>query len=183
MENKNLKAKLEALLFVLAEPIALKKLGELLKVDEETLKNELAALKEDLNDENRGLWITEIGNQVQLTTKPDFSHLLEEVMKGELTEELTPSSLETLSIIAYLGPVTRAMVEYIRGVNSSFIIRSLLLRGLIQRLEEKKSNAYLYDLSFEFLRRLGLSDKGKLPDYEKYHDLMKMLNNEAGLQD
>lgn len=179
MEKNNLRATLEALLFVLSEPISTKRLAEILEVAEESVKEALEALREDFNKEGRGLWLTQMGREVQLTTKPQFAGLLEKVIKSELKEELTSSSLETLSIIAYLGPISRAIVDYIRGVNSSFILRSLLLRGLIQRLEEKRSNAFLYDLSFDFMRHLGISRKEELPEYEKYQELAKILNNET----
>ncbi len=177
--DSNLKAKLEALLFVLAEPISVKKLSQILGLSEQDIKDALAGLSEDFKNEGRGLGLTEIADEFQLTTKPEFGNLLQEVMKAELTEDLTPSSLETLTLVAYLGPVSRAMVEYVRGVNSSFIMRSLLLRGLIQRLEEKKANAFLYDVSLDFLKHLGLSSKRELPDYEKYQEMMKALNNET----
>ncbi len=177
--DSNLKAKLEALLFVLAEPVSAKKLSQILDLGEPDIRDALSGLGEDFKNEGRGLWLTEINGEFQLTTKPKFGNLLQEVMKAELTEDLTPSSLETLTIVAYLGPVSRAMVEYIRGVNSSFIMRSLLLRDLIQRMEEKKANAFLYDVSLDFLKHLGLSSKKELPDYEKYEAMMKALNNET----
>ncbi len=178
-ETKNLRGALEALLFVLAEPISYRKLSEILKTDIASLKQEVAGLREDLSLETRGLAISEIGNEIQLTTKPEFSGLLQGVIKSEIASELTPSSLEALSIVAYLGPISRPFIDFIRGVNSSFILRSLLLRGLVQRSEEKRSNAYLYEPSFEFLRHLGVARQEDLPDYEKYQELGKTLKNDS----
>ncbi len=178
MEN-DLRAQIEALLFVLSEPVPLKKLSEILNIDIEKIREEVSLLRQDLENENRGLWLIEVNNEIQITTKPEFAGLLEGLIKAELNEELTPSSIDTLSIIAYLGPVSRATVDYIRGVNSTFILRSLLLRGLVQRLDEKVSNAFMYDLSFEFLKHLGISRKEDLPDYSKYEGIGKAINNES----
>ena len=85
---------------------------------------------------------------------------------------LTPASLETLAIIAYLGPCNRALIEYVRGVNSTFILRSLMIRGLVERKPDpKRMNTFLYQVSFDFLRHMGLTRQGDLPDYEKYRKL------------
>jgi segregation and condensation protein B len=82
-----------------------------------------------------------------------------------------------LSIISYAGPITRADIEYIRGVNSSFTVRSLLMRGLIEReVDPKRANAYIYSASFDLLRHLGLSNNEDLPEYQKYKDLVAHLH-------
>jgi segregation and condensation protein B len=80
--------------------------------------------------------------------------------------------LETLAIISYKGPMTRPEIDNIRGVNSSFIIRNLLIRGLIERdLDVKKSNAYVYKISFELLRKLGLEKIEQLPGFQEYNSI------------
>ena len=82
-----------------------------------------------------------------------------------------------MSIIAYSGPISRADIEYIRGVNSSFTIRNLLLRGLIERtVDPKRANAYIYSASFDLIKRLGLSGISELPDYEKYRQMVSHLH-------
>lgn len=178
--NKKLQAQLEALLFIYGEPIDIKKMAGILAATEDEIKNGLALLEEELRRDERGLVLIQDKNRVQLVTKPEFSKLLEDITKEEFTEDLTPASLEALSIVAYAGPITRADIEYIRGVNSSFILRSLLMRGLIERsADPKRPQAYIYSASFEFLKKIGLSKSEDLPEYKKYNDLVKLLYEET----
>ncbi len=176
----NIVPKLEALLFIYGEPIDTKKLVKVLSLSEEEVKNGLVLLEEELKRNERGLALIWDKDRVQLVTKAEFSKLLEDITKEEFTEDLTPAALETLSIVAYAGPITRADMEYIRGVNSSFILRSLLIRGLVERSPDpKRPNAYIYSASFDILKKLGLSKTKDLPNYQKYNDLVKLLYEET----
>ena len=123
-------AELEALLFLYGEPIALDKAAKLLGVNGNKLTELLAELKKSLSDSNRGLVLVENKGSVQLGTNPDLSFLTEKLIKEEFQENLTPASLEALTIIAYAGPITRAEIDFIRGVNSTFILRNLYLQSL-----------------------------------------------------
>ena len=90
-------------------------------------------------------------------------------MKSEFSEELSRAAIETAAIIAYQGPITRAEIEYVRGVNSSFILRGLLMRGLVERIENPKdARSYLYRISFDFLKHLGLTKIEDLPQYQEF---------------
>lgn len=171
-------AQLEALLFIYGDALDFKKISKTLGIDEEKMKEAAKILSEDLQKENRGLFLIQDKEKIQLTTKPDFAKLLEDVIKEELHENLTPAALETLSIIAYAGPMTRAELEYIRGVNSSFTLRNLLIRGLIERSPDpKRGNVFLYNPSFELLKHLGISRAEDLPEYEKFKSLIEKLRN------
>lgn len=184
MNTNTMTSKLEALLFIYGEPIELKKMAKILGEKEADVKAGLEELEKELAREERGLMLVQDKDKVQLVTKSEFSKLLEEITKQEFTEALTPAALETLSIIAYAGPITRADVEYIRGVNSSFTIRALLMRGLVERqTDPKRSNAYLYSTSFDLLRHLGLSKNEDLPEYKKYKDLVSMLHQALDQKD
>lgn len=166
-------AALEALLFIHGEPIVLKKIGETLKISAEETKELLAEFEKRLAAEGRGLHLISMDTQVQLATKPELNPALEDFVKSELSEELTPASLEVLSIVSYLGPISRSRMEYIRGVNSSFILRNLLLRGLVERYPDPEYTlAYLYQPSFELLRHLGVKSAKDLPEYEKFKTLL-----------
>jgi segregation and condensation protein B len=172
-KNKNLTGAIEAILFVYGEPMEIKKLAKLLKTSEAAAKEAIKGLEQQLAAENRGLKLiskdSPAGISVQLATKPEFAPLLENFIKEEFKENLTPASLETLSLIAYMGPISRAQIDYYRGVNSAFILRSLLIRGLIERrLDPKKTNVYLYELSFDLLKYLGISKVEDLPEYEEF---------------
>jgi segregation and condensation protein B len=170
----NLETKIEALLFLYGEPVEMKKLAKILDVQSGALRNGIDTLKNSLQD--RGLHIIETENKVQLTTKPSLKEFLTGVVDEEFDTGLTPASMETLAIIAYLGPCRRSIVEYIRGVNSSFILRSLMIRGLVEREQDPgKANTYLYKITFDFLRHMGLDSVRGLPNHEKYRDLLTMF--------
>ncbi len=166
---------LEALLFYYGEPLSLKKIAKFLSLKENEAQDLAADLKTRLEtDRSRGLALLFRGNDVQLGTKPEFQEIGKKLIADEFREELSPASLETLSIIAYLGPIPRSKIDYLRGVNSSFTLRSLLMRGLIDRnLEAEHGNQYYYQTSFDFLKHLGLNEAKNLPEYEKYRNLLQ----------
>ena len=167
-----LKKQIESLLFIFGEPLTLKDLSRFLKKNPEEINQALALLKEEYQLGKRGLILIENNGAYQLTTSPEVSEIISDYLKETLKEELTPAALETLAIIAYKGPITRAAIENIRGVNSSFILRSLLIRGLIEREPDpSRPQAFLYRISFELLRMLGLQKIEDLPEYQKFHSL------------
>ncbi len=115
----------------------------------------------------RGLAIIRKEDDVQLATNPENAEYVDDLVKSEIQENLSKAALEVLSIVAYRGPITRLDVEAIRGVNCTFTLRTLLMRGLLERMENPKDNrGFLYKVSFEFLKKLGLESINKLPDYE-----------------
>lgn len=169
-------AKLEALLFIYGEVMEFKKVAKTLKISEEEAKDAAKSLEKELAADSRGLFLVLDREKIQLVTKPDFSGILETVVKEELHENLTPAALETLSIIAYAGPMTRAELEYIRGVNSSFSLRNILIRGLVERFPDpKRTNVYLYKPSFDLFKHLGVSKAEDLPEYEKFQQLIVQM--------
>lgn len=166
---RNLEAACEAILFHYGAPLTIVKLAKLLGVPPKECANTLAALSEKLTaNPERGLVLLMNGDEVTLATKPELKDVLESLMKEEFQESLTPAALETLSLVSYLGPVPRSSVDYIRGVNSSFTLRNLLIRGLIERAPAPKGGGYLYAASMEFLKHMGLKRVEELPEYEKY---------------
>ena len=180
-ENLNKKlAELEALLFIHGEPLTLEKIGTVLELNPEDRDVLIVELDKRLGVVDRGLALINFSGRIQLATKSEFKGILEKFVKSELSEELTPASLETLAIISYFGPISRNRIEYQRGVNSTFILRSLLLRGLIERFPDPNHpNAYLYQPSFELLRHLGMQKKEELPDYENFQSLLKSFETQG----
>lgn len=171
-QTNSLVAALEALLFVHGEPVEVKKIASLLQADASDVESAIATLAGHLEQEGRGLMLVRQESRVQLATKPDFSSLVEHLVKDEFEEKLTPAALETLSLIAYLGPISRARVDYLRGVNSSYSIRNLLMRGLVEKTTDPESpHVTAYRVSFDLLRHLGVSSIEDLPDYEKYKSI------------
>lgn len=166
-------ASLEALLFIHGEPLSIKRIKSALGLGDAEFDEIAKALEKCLAMGDRGMMLLRDGDKMQLATKPQFGDLLEAFVKEELSEELTPASLEALSVVTYLGPISRGRLEYLRGVNSSFTLRNLLLRGLIEREPDpQNSHGYLYKPSFELLKHLGIKAKEDLPDYEKFQALV-----------
>jgi segregation and condensation protein B len=167
LNNLTLPSQLEAVLFYLAEPISLKELAKILQVEESDIKLAGTQLKTEL--ENRGLSLMEVNDSYLLTTAVAASPLIERLIKEELNRDLGKASLETLSIILYEGPLPRSRIDYIRGVNSGYILRHLLTRGLIQKGLSGGERSTTYEATPELLAHLGLSSLSDLPD----RDLIK----------
>lgn len=176
--TKNVRA-LEAALYIYGEPMQFKKIKELFSLKEDDVSLLIDELKIVLN--NRGLQIIKNETSVQLVTHPEFGGLLDKIVKDEITKEITPASLETLSIVSYAGPISRSRIDYIRGVNSSYILRNLLIRGLVERKPDpNRSNVYLYNVSFDLLRHLGIDSINNLPEFQTYNNLL--LKAESNLE-
>lgn len=164
MELK-LNSKIEALLFFKGEAMSIKELAKLLDVDAKIIEKELDELKENLLD--RGIRLTRNEDEVQLTTSREMSNLIEQVRKDELSKDLGKAGAETLAIVLYKGPITRVEIDYIRGVNSTFILRNLLIRGLVKKNSNPKdSRSFLYKPTFELLSFLGITCIEELPEFD-----------------
>lgn len=169
-------AAIEALLFVYGEPLETKKIAKILGLSAGETKDALAALENSLRSPERGLGLLIHGDKVQLATKLELAGLIGDFVKSDYDENLTPAALETLSLVAYLGPATRAKIDYYRGVNSSFTLRNLLMRGLIEKIPNpENAHTNLYQISFDLLKHLGISSVADLPDFEKMKE-MKQQN-------
>lgn len=158
-------ALLESLLFYRGEPIKKKELEKLLELTSGEVTQALAILKERLQD--GGITLVEYDEKVSLGTNPQASNLIEKITKEELTKDLGKAGLETLSIVLYKGLVSRREIEYIRGVNSSFILRNLLIRGLIERQNDTSGRGYVYKASGDLLMHLGVGKIEELPGYSE----------------
>jgi segregation and condensation protein B len=167
-------ASLEALLFIHGEPLSYKRIQGVLGIYKEELDALILDLRASLEDGKRGIQVVSDREKIQLVTKPEFNKILEDFVKEEISEDLTPASLEALSIIAYLGPLSRAKLEYLRGVNSSVILRSLSIRGLIERFPDPEHpSGFLYQSTLDLMKHLGIKGKEDLPDHEKFQELLK----------
>ncbi len=171
-EGSNI-AKIEAVLFASGDPVGVEKMQSFLKLNKKQWEDEIEALNEKYNRENSGLQIIQKKGKIQLVTKAGLSKSIATFLGKAMNEELSKSSLETLAVVAYRGPVTRVQIEYIRGVNCSYALRVLSLRGIIERKDNPlDSRSYLYEISMEFLKSLGLK---KVEDLEDYENLKKEL--------
>ncbi|OGJ03467.1 hypothetical protein A3F97_03355 [Candidatus Nomurabacteria bacterium RIFCSPLOWO2_12_FULL_41_10] len=180
----NLESKIEAILFFKGEPVSRKKLSEILsssvkasdgqgRIGQLEINEAIEKLKENLKD--RGIVLLEKDDEITLGTAPELSKLIEDLQKEELNKELSKASLETLSIILYKNGVSRAEIDYIRGVNSSFTLRALSVRGLIEKTIDTKDNRrYIYKPSFDTLSFMGIKSAEELPDYREVNNSIQV---------
>ena len=159
-----LEQKIEAILFFKGEPVSIKRLMEILKVSKDELGEAIIDLNNSLKE--RGIVLMEKNDEITLGTNPEISALIEKLQKEELSKELSKASLETLSIVLYKNGVNRAEIDYIRGVNSSFTLRMLSIRGLVEKtLDPKDNRRYIYKPTFELLSFMGVKNVEELPEY------------------
>ena len=167
MEPEKLKSIIESLLFLSCEPLKLSKISKVAGVSKAESENAILALQNDYALGKRGLIILKKEDEFQLATNPENAPFIDQLVKSEMQEALSRAALEVLSIVAYRGPITRSEIEAVRGVNSSYTVRSLMLRGLLERIENPSdSRGYLYKISFDFLKKMGIDSVEKLPDFE-----------------
>ncbi|MFA5022456.1 MAG: SMC-Scp complex subunit ScpB [Patescibacteria group bacterium] len=182
----SLKSKIESLLFISNQPLSVKRLINLTKAEKDKIEEAIKELVAEYNSQpDKGIGLQKIGDQIQMVTAADNSKLVKDFIKEETTGELSKASLETLTIIAYRGPISKAELEQIRGVNCAIILRNLLMRGLIESKEDKKKMQIAYNITFDFLNFLGLHQQSELPDFEKLNSsasLEKILESENGDQ-
>lgn len=162
-----LRSQIESILFIAGRPVSVKKLAGYLNVPQKEVDKTCQELKEEYKKGERGVQMIKNGSKYQLVSSPQNAELIRDFIKDETSGELTQPSLETLTIIAYRGPVPKIEIERIRGVNCSLILRNLLMRGLVETKTEKRKNETYYTVSFDFLKFLGVNSVEELPDYEK----------------
>ena len=168
MEISRLKSIIESLLFLSGEPLKTAKIAKICKSSKSEVEKAVKMLQEEYALSQRGIVLIKKEDEVQLSTNPENFSYADQLVKSEMQENLSRAALEVLSIVAYRGPITRAEIESIRGVNCTFTLRSLMMRGLLERIENPKDGrGYLYKISFEFLKKLGITNINKLPNYQE----------------
>lgn len=161
--------KIITLLYLSGDPLSFKKMSELLEVTEADILQQLPVVKEKLESIGLTLLITE--TEATVVTKSEHAQLVESFRKDELKGDLTPATLQVLTLVAYFGEITREQISYIRGVQSAQSIRTLLVRGLVSRSGE---NCRLTSDAFQML---GITKKEELPEYERLSlEFRKKLN-------
>lgn len=159
----SLRSQIESLLFVANEPVLLDQLASVLEVTPEQLEEALKVLSYEYA--YRGIRLQRQGQRIQMVTAPEAADPIRRFLGLELSGKLSPAALETLAIVAYRQPVTRAEVEAVRGVNSDSVLRTLINRGLVEeqgRLEQV-GRPIVFGTTFDFLQQFGLSSLDQLP--------------------
>lgn len=173
MQNELIK-KIEAILFYMAEPVEVSFLAKTLDVSKEEILNTVILLTQSLED--RGIKLVNLNNEISLVTSPEFGEVIEKIIKEERERDLGRAGIETLSIIAYKGPVGKKEIEYIRGVNSQYALRSLLLRGLIEKKQSiEDERMMVYSITLDTLRHLGIQKISDLPEWKATKDKLIVI--------
>ncbi|MGI6083830.1 MAG: SMC-Scp complex subunit ScpB [Acetivibrionales bacterium] len=156
---------IEALLFASGDPVSLEKIAEIIGHDKKTTKVIMANLIYKYQNSSRGIMLREISGGYQLCTRPELDEFVLKLGTVRKKQGLTPQAYETLSIVAYNQPVTRAYIEQIRGVNSEGILLKLIERNLIEEVgrDDTPGKPKLYATTEEFLRVFGFSSLKELP--------------------
>ncbi|MFC1921820.1 SMC-Scp complex subunit ScpB [Chloroflexota bacterium] len=163
---RELKASLEALLFIAPDAVTPTQLASVLEISVSEVEKGLDLLAVDYQD--RGLRIQRHAGRIQLTTSPEMTDKVERFLGLEITSHLSRAALESLAIVAYQQPVTRPQVDSIRGVNSDGVMKSLLHKGLIQDIgrAEGPGRPILYCTTPDFLQQFGIDSLDELPPIE-----------------
>lgn len=177
-----LRTKLESLLFVATRPLSIKKLAELTGATVEDVDAAMTEISQALNTEASGINIVRHGQHVQMVSSPLASALVTAYLKEEQAGELTRPALETLTIIAYRGPISKIQLDTIRGVNCALILRNLMVKGLVESKSSRDKFQTSYTVTLDFVKYLGLNHISELPDYLKLNqdETLDQLLNPSG---
>src|SRR5579864_8091272 len=161
---------IESLLFVSGRPLERAELRKLLDVDDTTLSQSLQALEHMLEQHKRGIRMQHLGEQVQLVTAPENARYVAALLGLPMTAKLTTAAMETLAVISYRQPVTRAQIEAVRGVNSDRALVSLVQHGLVAEVGRAQTigRPTLFATTSEFLQQFGLTKLEQLPHVEQH---------------
>lgn len=165
----NLQRHIESILFLSPTPLTPRGLAQRLACSVDDVRTALHDLMAYYNGEQRGIRILAHEEQYQMTTAPESAKLVVSFVEDDLRADLTQAQLETVTIIAYRGPVMRADLERIRGVNCSVILRHLTVRGLVAATTDAVRRETAYAVTLDFLKVLGITAVTELPDYETLH--------------
>ena len=160
-----LKGRIEAILFVAGEPVSVRDLAKVLQIGEKELSRVLKEIKDEYDYENRGFLLKRFGSHVQLATRPLYSEDVVRLLQPVQQQSLSQAAMETLAVVAYKQPATRAEVEQVRGVKCDYSLQSLILKGLIEEAGRKDTigRPILYRTTDQFLSHFGIQSLDELP--------------------
>jgi len=175
MKPTEAKSIIEALLFVSSEPITLKQITQVLEnVNTATARQLIYELRDEYHASNRSFQLIEIANGFQICTRPEYNQWIKKFYTRRVATKLSGAALETLAIVAYKQPVTRAEVEEIRGVNTDSVLNGLIEKGLV-RISGRKSSPgrpLLFVTTDDFLKQFGLKNLSELPTADEIEQIL-----------
>lgn len=165
MEEKHLKAALEAMLFAHGDAVSAQRLADVLEMTKEAVERHLLLMQSEYEKEERGIALIRVEDRWQLCTKNAYSAVVRAVLDKSRNTPLSQAALEVLAVIAYNQPVSRSFVEQVRGVDSTAVIYTLLQRGLIEEAGrmDLPGKPLAFATTDAFLRTFGLENLGQLP--------------------
>lgn len=172
---------IEGFLFYKSAPQKKQTIIKLFDISEEDFTQALVILRERL--QVGATRVIETETEIQLVTCPEMAPIIEAMRKNELKADIGKAGAETLAIILYRAPVSRAEIDRVRGVNSSFILRNLLIRGLIERVQDKNSGSSKFAVTPALLAHLGVTHKHELPDFARISDVLEQFNTDFANKD
>ncbi|KUO50503.1 MAG: segregation and condensation protein B [Desulfitibacter sp. BRH_c19] len=163
-ENKGI---LESLLFVATEPLTVSRMSQITEIEEQTVSELIKEIQDEYTEPHKGLMIEQVAGGYRIVTRPEYLPYIEKLYKPQVNP-LSQAALETLAIIAYKHPVTKAEIESIRGVKADSVVGTLLERGLVEEVGRKDTpgRPILYGVTNKFLEYLGLNDLDQLPQID-----------------
>ena len=187
MELMELKSAVEAILFAAGEPVPAARISLILEVPEEDVYSAAKSLSDEYSFNQRGIRLLRLENKLQLCSSPEYATIITKVLEQRKPPMLSQPALETLAVVAYFQPVTRAYIDQVRGVDSSYTVGVLLDRGLIEKCGrlEVPGRPSLLRTTDVFLRTMGISDLTELPELpdlsstdgvKKLEDAIEKLN-------
>lgn len=178
----SLSALIESILFWKGEPVTIKDLAKILSKKREEIEEALKELEASLS--GRGVSLIRNGDEVMLHTSKDSAEIIEKLTKEELSRDISKAGLEVLSLVLYRGPISKRDIDYVRGVNSSYILRNLLIRGLIDRIDNPTdARTFLYKPTFELLSFLGIHKPEDLPEFNEVISQIEEFNKQEKTED
>jgi segregation and condensation protein B len=172
--NDSLTLQLEGLLFALGRPLSRAELAKTLEVDSAAVDEALSAIAS--RPIKTGVVLVDDGSVVELRAAPEAAELIERVRREEYSREIGKAGLEALAAIIYRGPLSRSEIDFIRGVNSSQTLRTLLMRGLIRKIPNPRDErSFLYEATTELLSQLGATGARDLPDFAEVKNKLESL--------
>lgn len=177
------RAIIESLIFASSEPITVKTIGEIVGISEHTVKQIISDLIEEYRQNKRGIQINEVANGFQFCTHPECAPYIEKLQKVPRSVGLSQAAIETLAIVAYKQPITKAEVEALRGVSVESAVTTLVDKGLIEEAGRKDSpgRPIMYRTTKQFLKYFGLNDLDELPKIPEWISKNAAPNSETEL--
>lgn len=168
---------IEGLLFYKSAPQKKASLLELYSVSADDLAIAITHLATRL--EAGATRLVETDTEISLATAPELAPFIEQIRKADIKNDIGKAGAETLAIVLYRGPVSRSEIDRIRGVNSSFILRNLLIRGLIERNANTKGSGYTFSVTPALLSQLGVPATNNLPEFARITDALEAFQQQT----